>query len=245
MSSQLSLGVINRAGITQQTNGGASFPSSLIHEYDGSNTSTNTSTTWYDEIGSDNITLSNTTYDTSTNGGIYVFNGSNSYGLGSNIKVPTTGGFSVMAWVRTDTNLSGNYFASEYGSTVNSRVWILGRVLSGSDYVLRSTIYGEGTFNNNVDTYVLNLNTWYYIGFVYDPVSNTLTNYANGASKATITANINTVGISSPGLRIGSFKTSSSTSYYPQDIGYIGIYDSPITSSEVLDTYNLTKTRFI
>jgi len=213
------------------------------------------STTWVDISGNGrNGTLTSSPTYSNTNGGSIVFNGVNSYcafsGNTFNISPGTTGEFSLEIWAYP----TGPYTPYIEGSTTNlgcvfgqgffngTTGWGIGvDTTSGINYFQFQVRNGgtisapRGSFTNNswyhvVGTFTRNENTRLYInGVLTSIVSNT--NIGN----LTITPNVTDAAIGKGGA--GPF-------YAGGNIASARIYNRPLSSTEVLQNYNTTKTRF-
>jgi hypothetical protein len=230
----------------------------LVLALDAGNTKSYTSgsTTWFDISGnSRNGTLISSPTYSNTNGGSIAFNDTSSYcafsGNTFNISPGTTGELSLEIWVYPTgpntpylnepptTNLGGYFGQGYFGGSTG---WGLGMNTTSGVNRFAFQVRNSGTvsqplasFTNNnwyhvVGTFTRNENTRLYInGSLIASASNT--NIGN----LTITPSINNAGLGRGGG--GPF-------YAGGNISAARIYNRPLSSTEVLQNYNATKTRF-
>jgi hypothetical protein len=148
------------------------------------------------------------------NGGYISFNGTNQYGAVT-ITQPTY--YTMCAWVYLPTLLVG---AGVIGS-----IWTGG----GNNF----------QFNNAFTNYSVSPSTWYFVVGVQDNTSPQQKIYVNGSSANTSAVNGTTV-FDSPFV-IGKRRDNV---YSNCRVGQVITYNRALSSAEVIQNYNATKTRF-
>ena len=217
----------------------------LILNLDASNALSypGTGTVWTDLSGNgNNGTLVNGTSYSSANGSM-VFDGINDYvGNVNNYLVSTTQqSFSSNAWVK----MSGNPIDSGYnvpsvinfnGNSLNYIQTMSFGLLPNRKLKLR---WFDGGQQGKTGNSILNLNTWYYISC---SVSNNIIKlYVNGIEEASYT------GTDLTNRNGNSDSWTIGNSYYGQfngDIAQVQVYDKSLSSTEVLQNFNATKSRY-
>jgi len=211
-------------------------------------------TTWTDLSGnSNNGTLTNGPTFSSADGGSIVFDGSNDFGRIDSFSSDSNSALSVFCWVYPK-NLTTQQFGGNYLN------WIINKrnttsPNSNSWQFLARDSYPTVTMWDNSGTEIapsgasqavnssLQLNRWYYVGFVSDGVNGGFLNtYINESLNfsGTLTGNR---GIETKPIDIG--KTGWANSFYWNgNIAQASIYNRALTASEITQNYNATKGRF-
>ena len=193
-----------------------------------------TGTTWYDRSGNGNTgTLTNgPTFDSSNNGSI-VFDGVDDFlNISDNVELRLNGNFTITLWHKAITK-TATYPGPLYKGNSG---------LTGFGYILFyvSIINGAMIFKRNNQSFTLPgaVNTyWSYITFTYD--GSNIRGYVNGIISYTsgiVTFLINT--------DTSTLKLGKGDEYSNSAISNIGIYNRALTSQEVLQNYNATKSRY-
>lgn len=229
----------------------------LVLALDAGNTKSYTSgsATWRDISGNGrNGTLTSSPTYSSPNGGSIAFNNTSSYcafsGNTFNISPGTTGELSLEIWVYPTgpytsyvldltTNLGGFFGQGFFGGSTG---WGIGmnttsgvnnfafQVRNASTISQPSTPFTNNNWYHVVGTFTRNENTRLYVnGFLAASASNT--NIGN----LTITPDTNNAAIGRGGF---------APFYAGGNISAARIYNRPLSSTEVLQNYNATKTRF-
>jgi hypothetical protein len=188
-------------------------------------------TTWYNLVSpSNNGTLVNSPTFSSNNAGVIVTNGSNNY---ISITLPTfSSTYSISFWVKPLALPAG----------AGSEIQLFGSpgdVASISLYAAVSNTYkflswngGTGRTGNTT----LSINNWY--NFVMVNSTNTVF-YLNGATDGTFA---NTATLNSGAATFACINGTSR--FLNSNLGTIIFYNKALSSAEVLQNYNATKTRF-
>jgi hypothetical protein len=200
-----------------------------------------TGTTWSDLSGNENSTslVNQPTFNSSNNGSI-VFDGVNEYGLTANILNPTANpNESVFAWFYPT---SAGQIVSELGQAAINSGFHASNIEISSGGVFSFSIW-HGSLTNKVVSSASSFNTWYYIGFTY--TGTTFTAYINGVSigTATFTREPPTSALYY-GLCAIDSTTMGTTGYAGGRMGNFMFYNRALSASEVLQNYNVQKSRF-
>ena len=200
-------------------------------------------TTWRDMSGNNNTgTLTNGPTFNSGNGGAIVFDGTNDH---VNIGVDKscnrfTADFTVSAWVnRTNAgvafgNIIGDYYTN---STANALEWQI--MISNAAQLNLYNVTGGYI----ISTIASGFSAGAWINVVVSRINSTITMYSNTNSIATAT-NTTTFGSATGNLNIG-IDGNNSSEPFTGNIANVLIYKNKgLTASEVLQNYNVTKTRF-
>jgi hypothetical protein len=138
---------------------------------------------------------------------------------------------------------------------------VLAKVDNGGDvtdmcYSIRTTnttYYAElgsgsgvgSTLSVNSTNYVGTLNTWYQIVYVFTNVAaNTLQTFVNGVSIGTVSHNLPSILNSTNPLYIGSYNGGEYTQWFDGKIGITRLYNTSLTSTQVLQNFNADKSKY-
>jgi hypothetical protein len=200
-----------------------------------------TGTTWSDLSGNGNSTslVNGPTFNSSNDGSI-VFDGVSQYGLTANLLNPTTfPNESVFVWFYPT---SAGQIVSELGQATIDFGYHDSNIEISSGGVISFATWG-GSLVNKVVSSAKSFNTWYQLGFTYS--GTTLTAYINGASIGTATLTRQPPTALYFGLcAIDSITNMGTPGYAGGRMGNFMFYNRGLSSSEVLQNYNATKSRF-
>ena len=166
----------------------------------------------------------------SSNGGSLVFDGNDDY-----VSFPSgyssTDNLTYEAWVNPS-DLSG------FRVILNHDSWNSGYVhFQFANNLLQFALNGE---SDKYSTYNFNTNTWYQVAAVYSKSAKTISFYVNGT--LTNTENYNSPpSITNTNLKMGAWDGSR---FFAGNMGLIRIYNSALTSQEILTNFNGSKSRF-
>ena len=191
------------------------------------------STTWYDLAGSNNGTLVNGPTYSSANGGSIVFDGSNDYIALPPYPIPNN--FSYSIWVKKNGN----------GNTGTRAIVIS----NGATYIdigfdnniMFSLILSNGSQNliRSADGVIAPIGIWSHYAATYNRQQAKL--YFNGSEVAS--SNYTLAPRSFPsGFRVGAYDGGNYN--LNGNIPIAQMYNRALTSQEILQNYNATKTRF-
>jgi hypothetical protein len=153
---------------------------------------------------------------------------------------PGSGDFTVEIWVRQSV------------ITGSSRVLIAktdSGLASGWGYGIRtgsggSTYFevGNGSTSISSSSYLSSINTWYqFVGVWTNIASNSIEFYVNGSSQGSATHGFTSVKNTTSPLYIGSFNGGQFSQWLNGRVGVTRLYNKALTATEVLQTYNETK----
>ncbi len=201
-------------------------------------------TTWTDlsSNGYSTSLVNSPTYNAG-NGGYFSFDGSDYVDTNQSLASET---FSVGGWFRTTASGIKMLLSKETtaGWPWNYRIWLNGGQIVGD-------IAQSGASNRSISSPLTNYNngSWYYVMYTRDESTQRL--YVNGIEVSTAAGSFPSGTISnSQELWIGrsaftSGGSSPTGSYqFVGDISEIFIYNRVLSANEILQNYNVTKTRF-
>lgn len=188
-----------------------------------------------DLAGTSTFDLSNLSYD---GYGQPTYNGSNSYIISPENSALNTQTPSVEVWVKTNaTNQYGFFF--EKGQ-VNTQYSLF---QEGTNIVWRQSLSGGLTSMTVTTANYISTSNWAHIVGTYTSGNRRL--YINGVLVAS-DATTGTVNTNANGSSIGVYGgyNGSRGYYYNGSIGMVKVHNKALTPSEVLDSYNSSKTRY-
>ncbi len=251
-SGNSSFGVLNTTG-----DGSVSITcllnSNLVFHLDASNSSSYSSSsnsTWKDLIRTNDATLYSTPTYNSSNG--LTFNGTTQYG-----RIPSVAGvtdftntqqYSIEIWFNPSNGQANGSEAEllEKWNYTNEPRYPFTIRFNETGSSMTVACYDGTTFQYVVAT-GFPVNTWKQLVAVFDFVSKTLTVYRDGSSAGSITlTGINQVSNTSPIGIAGRVPYNATGVQVPfkGTIGIIRIYNTALTSSQILQNFNASKTRF-
>ena len=206
-------------------------------------------TSWNDLSGNSNTgTLTNGPTFSTGNLGSIVFDGvDDQIECGTNSSLNISDNLSLGIWVKFNSiSSSPNLIAKQWCSgnqfSYNWSILSDGRMYYGFDSDgFCGSITGEYTSTNAVCT----TGIWYYLNVVHTSTSINL--YSNGVSiPGTLAGSYGTIYISSVPVRLGVYRNLSGAfaGYLSGNIAQSVIYNRALSSKEVLQNYNATKSRF-
>jgi hypothetical protein len=226
------------------TTSGPIVSSGLQLHYDAGNVSSypTTGDTWSDISGNTgrNATLvNNPTFDPGNGGSIYT-DGVNQFAQTSYSGIATDS-YTFSAWFKND-NYSEPKHILGRGRDGAGNGWSLQLQVSTAGKAVAAVVptvpSQAGIFV--VGTSTLALNTWYYITAVWT-AGQSIKVYVNGSLEGTTNTASTSLRTSTNGWYIGSISTTLFTSGYN---AVAQVYNSALTSSEILQNFNADKTRF-
>jgi hypothetical protein len=190
-------------------------------------------------VGTSAIDLTNVSFD--SNGQI-TFDGTNDYiSVDNSTSLQFGDVFTVSAWVYP-TNLSSRYgvFSTRRNNTTGCWQLEVGTASGGTN---RVAVTGVGTWIFETPDNAISANVWTNICFV-KPGNGIQggTLYVNGISISPLTTTAYTILNNSDAKLIGC--GTSITSFFPGKIENVCLYNNNLTASEVLNNFNVQKTRF-
>ncbi len=218
--------------------------SGAVLYYDPSNPSSyiGTGTTVNDLSGNGlNGTLLNVTHTSPE----FNFNGTSSQiSVADNALLePGSGDWTMEAWV---------YLSNTSGSKVILGKFDNGGLSADVSYSIRvsgANIYaqfgdGSGSFVNSTG-FTASVNTWYQVVYVWKNVSvNNIETFINGTSIGNVSHSLPFLLNSTNPMYIGSYNGGEFSQYMNGKIGTVRIYNSALTSAEVLQNFNADKTKY-
>ncbi len=224
----------------------ATQPAGLLVSLDSGNLTSypGTGSTWYDLVGTaNNATLFNSpTYSSSYNGILQFDDVSLEYGT-----IPNIGNLSqwtVEVWFRLTTSLTGKVTSiiSNQFDLVNKLNFSIGTNNAPTNSNLAVGYY-NGAWRTTAG-FVPQTNVWYQVVGTYD--GSTIRQYVNGQASG---GTLNYVGTSQSGGEVRLMRrwdeTLTSSNLVDGDLAIVKIYNTALSSSDILQNYNNTYTRFL
>jgi hypothetical protein len=268
-TSPVTITSLSSNGITLLTNGtpytialkavnanGASISSSTITVIPGNITSlylpnVGTTSIWTDSEGSLDATMSGPPIYTGTQG--YIFNGTTQYGrIASSSGIndfTNTNNYTVEVWFNPSSGQPSLTLATvleKWNSTNQSRYPYVFRY--AETFTTLSIAAYDGINNPTTTITGINTGSWYQVSAVFDFINNKLlTVYKNGIGANTIS--LSSVGNVSNTSQLAIAHRIRNTDGAPQflfkgSIGLIRIYNFALSSTQILDNFNLNKSTF-
>jgi hypothetical protein len=195
------------------------------------------------QLNSNSTTFNSPTY-TSSGGSYLTFNGSNQYfvtntALGSKLNPDSSSTIiSIFVWVYP---MDNGVIVQEIGQATPNTGWHDSQIEMVLGTIRFSVWQNQPGFASSIST---PLNNWYYVGFTYDGTN--LRGYVNGSlavtsgtiSRSTPGANLYYAIASADGTNLGD------GSYANMRFGGMQVYNTALSTNDVLNNYNATKSRF-
>lgn len=218
--------------------------SGLVLYYDPSNTASYSgSGTTINSLVSPNLTgtMSNITW---TNP-YFTYNGTSSQvSIADNALLePGAGSWTMEAWVRQTASgndvVLGKFDPGGLAADVSYSI----RTTNTSYYAQLGSGSGSGsTLFVNSTTFVGTLNTWYQLVYVFtNGATKTLQTFVNGASIGTVNHSLASILNTTANLYLGSYNGGEYAQWFEGRIGIVRLYNTALTSSEVLQNFNANR----
>jgi hypothetical protein len=232
---------------TPSVTSGGLTTSNLILHYDPSNTSSypGTGTTITDLSGNGrNGTMSNISFTSP----YFTYNGSSSQiSVADNALLePGSGDWTMEVWVNQavagNDVVLGKFDPGGLSQDVSYSI----RTTNSTYYSQIGSGSGSGaTLFQNSTNHVGTLNTWYQIVYVFTNVAaNTFQTFVNGSSIGSVSHSLSSLLNTTSNLYIGSYNNGEFAQWFDGKIGITRLYNKALTSSEVLNNYNASKSKY-
>tara|TARA_R100000951_G_scaffold90012_2_gene78128 strand:- start:5 stop:670 length:666 start_codon:yes stop_codon:yes gene_type:complete len=196
--------------------------------YSGSGSSVN------NLVGTPNATFVNTPGFSSSNGGIWEFDGVDDYAeLGT---VDLTGGFTLEVFCYPE-----SYNFGIWGQGITSLNKGLHLISNNNS---RGMVYGFYGNDNDYGNYVPALNNWYHWVFTYNGTSFAKAFYADGVLQTPTSSVQNEYTQPASQLRLMTPYSASPTTPADGNVACARVYDRPISLAEVNQNFNAQRSRF-
>ena len=206
-------------------------------------------TTAYDISGNNNNgTLTNGTQYVANGDGSWNFDAVNDYidniGTTSSFSfIQNTGIFTICAWVRlTEFSTTQRAIMGNNRNVTTEKGFLLARGTASSRIRFVITNGGGNVFSQQYDNYFLDDN-WVFVTIVGNGTNviyyRNGTLFQNGSNLGTLAT-----GDSTRTLSVGRVTNLSSSFFWSGNISQTSIYDTSLTSTEILTIYNATKSRY-
>ena len=197
--------------------------------------------------------LKNSPSFSSSNNGFFSFDGVGDYvDFGNYLKINGSSAVSFSTWLYVSTN-SLKLIFTRYNTSSNTRIADYIGVFPGSSNMIPGIYIGTTSdyiyWSSTTESFILN--KWNHLVFTIDNPSTNVKCYVNGVEvsltsiqSGTPPTSFNST-ISNRYWKIGSsIPLSGIASYYDFNISNLLIYNKKLTSTEVLQIFNSTKSRF-
>jgi hypothetical protein len=237
------IGTSTATGLSQLVNVLSIVKTGLMINLDASDVTSypGSGTTWTDISGNGkNATLTNGPTYSSNDGGYISFDATDDYVITNSSLYSSTTYPNESLFIWWYPTAAGNII-SELGQATPNSGWHDSNIeITAGGIISFSTWHGSLT--NKVVSTAKSLNTWYHLGFTYS--GTTLTAYINGVSIGTTTFTRSTNSVLY--YAIGAIDTTNmgTGAYAAGNCGAFYNYNKALTSDEVLQNYNATKSRY-
>ena len=189
-------------------------------------------TTWTDISGNNrNGALTNGPTFNSSNGGSIVFDGTNDFvSVASDANILSTTAYTKTVWFYVTSFSTDNNLISA-GSSGQHALWLFTSNKLNAGH--------NGNWNTVVSTTTLVLNRWYFGSVTFNNTSGWVL-YLNGVQESTSVSTTTFTGTGT--ISIGSYQNLGN--YFTGRIATATVYNRVLSSSEILQNYNATKSRF-
>ena len=200
-------------------------------------------TVWSDlSRGGNNGTLTNGPTFNSGNGGSIVFDGVNDYvdcGV-SNISLPIN--ITLILWIYQSTTTGYRNIITKEGATFTDLDYGFTTSPNGNLYFWfhNGSYRIHETLTNNISL----TNTWYHVSAIFNDTNNTVNIYVNGTQVYNQSETTSMLAHSNSRLFVGWRNSLVSGQLFSGRISQAQIYNRALSSTEVLQNYNATKSRF-
>jgi hypothetical protein len=191
-----------------------------------------------------NGTMSNITHTSP----YFTYNGSSSQiAIADNALLePGSGDWTVEVWVNQAVSGNDVVLGKFNAGGLSANVGYSIRTTGTSFYAQYGSGAGSGaTLIQNSTTHVGTIGTWYQIVYVFTNVAaNTFETFVNGSSIGSVGHSLASILNTSTGLYIGSYNNGEYAQYFDGKIGITRLYNRALTSTEVLNNYNVDKSKY-
>lgn len=186
--------------------------------------------------------MSNITYTSP----YFTYNGSSSQiAIADNALLePGSGDWTMEVWVNQ--SVAGNDVVLGKFPAGGAQVSYSIRTSATVYYAQMGSGIGSGaTLFQNSSNKVRTLGTWYQLVYVFTNVAaNTLQTFVNGSSIGSVGHSLASILDTTTGLYIGSYNNGEYAQWFDGKIGITRLYNRALTSTEVLNNYNVDKTKY-
>ena len=186
-------------------------------------------------------TLSNITFTSP----YFSYNGTNSQvSVPDNALLePGTGDLTMEAWFRVTSNQSSVILGKFDPGGLSADVSYSIRLNAGGSLFAQMGD-GTGAFVNST-SYQTTTSTWYQVVYVWkNGATKTLETYINGVSIGSVNHTLNSLLNTPSNLYIGSYNGGEYSQYFNGRIGITRLYNTALTSANVLQNYNADKGKY-
>jgi hypothetical protein len=159
---------------------------------------------------------------------------------------PGSGSWTMESWFYSSSFSSSSVILGKFdnGGTSQNVSYSIRVNTSGSLFAQYSN-GAPATFVNSTP-YTISLNTWYQVVYVWTNSggTKTLQTFINGSSIGTVNHTFTSILNSTNPLYLGSYNGGEYSQWLNGRIGITRIYNTPLTSSQVLQNFNANKSKY-
>jgi hypothetical protein len=191
---------------------------------------------WYDMVGSNAAYMANITYS-SNNGGTITIGSGNFIDCGNVVGSSST--FTICTWVNPG-NSQTTYADIFDNNHTGARNFVCQQNVDNLNQYSFGVQASNSSLNRGTTTFQLTAGTWTFLSFTFDS-SGTVVGYTNGSSFSTSTSG-GSITYDSPYLRLGQWGGGGRN--WNGTYGNWYYYNRALSASEILQNYNVQKSRF-
>ena len=156
---------------------------------------------------------------------------------------PGSGNWTMEAWVYLGNTSGSKVVLGKFDNGGGSQDVSYSIRISGSN-LFAQLGDGTGAYINSTG-YTMSTNTWVHVMYVYKTgATKTLETFINGTSIGTVNHSLNSLLNSTNPLYIGSYNGGEYSQYMNGRIGITRLYNTALTSVQVLQNYNADKSKY-
>jgi hypothetical protein len=205
-------------------------------------------TTWRDlSANNNNNTLINSPTFNSANGGSIVFDGVDDHTTASDNTSLRPTSFSIDTWIRPTSFSSFNtVVVKPFNGPPWSSPFLSYMVrIETSGTILSCGTNTAGTYRTLSTSYTFSTNTTYNVSFTFNSSTGAAIAYVNGSVLSSTTHTAGAISYAALPVLIGaSYGTSPVGEFFAGSIYSVKIYNTILSSTEILQNYNAQKSRF-
>jgi len=159
---------------------------------------------------------------------------------------PGSGNWTVEAWVNQSVTGNDVVLGKFNNGGAAQNVGYSIRTTGAVHYAQYASGSGSGsTLYQNSSNFTATSNTWYQLVYVWtNGGTKTFETFVNGASVGSVTHSLSSVLNTTTPLYIGSYNGGEYAQWYDGKIGIVRIYNTALTSAQVLQNYNADRAKY-
>ena len=192
---------------------------------------------WYDMIGNNAAYMANVTYSSNNSGTLTIGSG-NFIDCGNVVGTATS--FTICTWVNPGSSQTtyADIFDNNHRGDQN---WVCQQNVDNLNQYSCGVNASNTALNRGTSNFQLTAGTWSFLSFTWDGSTGIFRGYTNGTLFST-SASGGSLTYSSPYLRLGQWGGGGRN--WNGTYGNFYYYDRTLSDSEILQNYNIQKSRF-